>query len=195
MAAQPVKLNLKIIQGSTFRETFRWESSEKVYVPITNITKSAPMVVQADNHGVPPGWRAKITGATGMKEVNSEDYRVVTGITANSLTFNAVNALNYTTYIGGGVLEYNKPIDLTGVTARMQIREKITSSSVIEELTTENSKIFVDNTLKTITLLLPASTTMGYTFTTAVYSLEIVRSGEVIPMLYGSVSLDREVTR
>jgi hypothetical protein len=39
----PTKANLKIYQGSTFREVFRWESYTKVYVPITGISKTAPV--------------------------------------------------------------------------------------------------------------------------------------------------------
>lgn len=195
MAAQPVKLNLKIVQGSTFRETLRWETATKVYVPITNITKTAPMVIQADSHGVPTGWRVKVSGALGMKEVNSDNYLTVTGTTTNSITINSVNALGYTTYTGGGVLEYNQPVDLTGVTCRMQIREKVTSDTIIDELTTENNKIVVDSTQKTISLVVPNSVTSTYNFISAVYSLEVVKSGDVIPLLYGSVSLTKEVTR
>lgn len=195
MSLQPVKLNLKIYQGSTFRETLRWESSLKSYIPITNITKTAPMVVYADNHGVPAGWRVKITGAVGMKEVNSTNYITVTNTTTNTITFNSVNALGYTTYTGGGVIEYNQPVDLSGITARMQIREKVTSDTVVHELTTENGAITVNNIDKTIALMIPATTTSTFNFQSAVYSLELINGLEVIPFAGGSVSLIKEVTR
>jgi hypothetical protein len=194
--ASPTKLNLKIYQGSTFRETLRWESALKVYAPISNISKTAPMVVTAANHGVPVGWRTKISGALGMKEANTGDnYLVASEVAANTATFNSVNALNYTTYTGGGVLEYNQPVDLTGYTARMQIRSKLEDLTVLTELTTENNRILIDNTLKTITLTIPANVTAALNFQSAVYSLELVNGSEVTPFIGGTVSLVKEVTR
>jgi hypothetical protein len=194
--AGPTKLNLKIYQGSTFRETLRWESALKVYAPISNISKTAPMVVTAANHGVPVGWRTKISGALGMKEANTGDnYLVASEVAANTATFNSVNALNYTTYTGGGVLEYNQPVDLTGYTARMQIRSKLEDLTVLTELTTENNRILIDNTLKTITLTIPANVTAALNFQSAVYSLELVNGSEVTPFIGGTVSLIKEVTR
>jgi hypothetical protein len=194
--AGPTKLNLKIYQGSTFRETLRWESALKVYAPISNISKTAPMVVTAANHGVPVGWRTKISGALGMKEANTGDnYLVASEVAANTATFNSVNALNYTTYTGGGVLEYNQPVNLTGYTARMQIRSKLEDLTVLTELTTENNRILIDNTLKTITLTIPANVTAALNFQSAVYSLELVNGSEVTPFIGGTVSLIKEVTR
>ena len=124
--SQPVKLNFKMYQGSTFNEVLRWESSKRVYVPITNITKAAPAVVTAPNHNIPDGWRAKITNVGGMTEINStETYHQITKIDTNSIELNLVNSLGYKTYTSDGVIEFNEPVDLTGFTARMQLREKI----------------------------------------------------------------------
>lgn len=192
----PVKLNYKIYQGSTFQEVVRWESATKVYVPITNITKTAPMVVTAANHGAPAQWRVKITGVAGMKEVNSTDYVTATAVDTNTLTFNQINATGYTAYTSGGILEYNQPVDLSGFTARMQIREKLTSDVVLQELTTTNGKIVLDNVGKTITFSLTATETTAFTFNTAVYSLELVSSGgQVTQLITGTLTLVKEVTR
>ena len=69
---QPAKINYKIYQGSTFQETFRWESETKVYVPIQSITKAAPCVITTTTpHNLPVGWRFRVAGAGGMKEINS----------------------------------------------------------------------------------------------------------------------------
>lgn len=194
--AAPVKLNFKIYQGSTFKEVLRWETSTKVYKPISGITKAAPVVVTAASHGIPIGWRTKITNVVGMKEINSSDtYNVVTGVTADTVTINAINSLAYTDYTSGGVLEYNEPCDLSATTARMQIREKITSTEVLVELTTINGKILIDNTSKTITLYLSAADTAALTFTNAVYSLELVQGIDVIPFIYGNITLTNEITR
>jgi hypothetical protein len=153
------------------------------------------MVVTAANHGAPVGWRVKISGALGMKEANTSDYLVASEVTTTTVTFNSINSLGYTTYTGGGVLEYNEPVDLTGYTARMQIREKVTSETVLETLTTSNGKILINNTSKTISMILSAATTEAYTWKTGVYSLEMEKDGVVVPLIYGSVAVEREVTR
>lgn len=191
----PVKLNLKIYQGSTFRETLRWESSTKVYVPIVTITKSAPMTVTANSHNLPVGWRAKVVGAGGMKEINSIDSFIATETTANTITVNSVNSLNFTAFTTGGVLEYNQPVDLAGYSGRMQIRSKVDSDTVLHELTEANSGVVINNTLKTIVLSIPANITSSFSWTSGVYSLELVKGSEVIPFCNGIVSVVKEVTR
>lgn len=194
--AAPVKLNFKIYQGSTFKESLRWETSTKVYKAITNITKAAPMVITAAGHGVPVGWRIKVTNVNGMKEINSADtYHTVTDTTTDTITINAINSLSYTDYTSGGVVEYNQPRDLTGVTARMQIREKLASTTVLDELTTENGGIVIDTVNKTISIVISATDTALYTFNTAVYSMELIDGTEVIPFIYGGITLDKEITR
>lgn len=192
----PVKLNLKIYQGSTFQQILRWESATKVYVPITNIAKSAPVVITVANHTIPVGWRTKITNVAGMREINSNDvYHTVTETTATTVVLNQVNSLGYTAYTSGGVLEYNQPVDLTGYTARMQIRPKLASTEIIHELTTENSGIVLDNVFKTITLTIPDETTATFDFVSGVYNLELIKAGDVRNFAVGNVSLQREVTR
>lgn len=193
--AAPVKYNFKVYQGSTFRETVRWESSVKSYIPISNISKSAPMVITAPSHGVPPGWRVRVTGTQGMKELTSE-YLIATETTTDTLTFNSVNSSNYTTYVGGGILEYNQPFNLSGYVARMQIRQKLDDSNYLIELKTQDGSIQINNTLKTIVLSMSATTTAALNFNTAVYSLELEGSGgDVYPLMSGTVSLVKEVTR
>ena len=192
----PVKLNFKIYQGSTFKEVLRWETSTKVYKSITAITKAAPMVVTSNSHGIPIGWRTKITNVVGMKEVNSADtYHTITDTTSNSVTINAVNSLSYTDYTSGGVLEYNMPRSLAGVTGRMQLRAKADSDTVLLELTTANGGVVIDDTLKTITLNISAVDTSALTFTSAVYSLELVDGTEVTPFIFGGITVDKEITR
>lgn len=193
----PAKLNFKLYQGSTFNEILRWESSIKVYKPITAITKSAPLVVTSAAHGVPLEWRVKFTNIAGMTDLNStETYHIVTSKTTDTITINNVNGLGFKDYISGGIVEYNTPIDMTGYTARMQLRSKLDSSTIIEELNTENGKIVIDNVNKTIKLIISADNTSAYTFSSAVYSLELISSGgQVTPFANGIITLVKEVTR
>jgi hypothetical protein len=194
----PAKINYRIYQGSTFSETFRWESATKIYKSITNVTKAAPVVLSVPAHGIKNGWRFRVTNVNGMKEintVNTESYYFASNTTSDTITINDINSLGFTTYTNGGVIEYNQPVDLAGFTARMQIREKITSTDIIDSLTTENGRIVIDTVNSYITINIPANITQTYNFPSAVYSLELVRSQEVIPFLIGTLTLNREVTR
>jgi hypothetical protein len=295
---QPAKINYKIYQGSTFQETFRWESETKVYVPIQSITKAAPCVITTTTpHNLPVGWRFRVAGAGGMKEINSvgdDAYYLSTAYTivaptlideqalqdtyndnlaqwndmkaadaqavaptvrpwanldpvvtyqyimsnnqispavpsnfapflntlnnsytdwqqaittnqaaiaaaqaavANKVEINQVNSLGYTAYTSGGVVEFNQPVPLVGLAARMQIRESIDSPTVIHEATTQNNQIVLDNTTKTIQITLLANVTQNFTFSTAVYSLELYNGNNVIPFINGNITLVQEVTR
>lgn len=191
----PVKINFKMYQGSTFEEILRWESSTKVYAPITSIFNQAPVVITANAHGIPVGWRTKVTNVGGMKEINSTDYYTVTAADTNTVTINSVNAIGYGAYTSGGVLEYNQPNSLAGITARMQLREKLTSTTPIIELTTENGGIIIDDVLKTITIYIDAVTTATFTFKSAVYSMELIDGTKVTPFVNGVITLENEITR
>lgn len=197
----PTKLNFKMYQGSTFTEVIRWESSTKVYKPIASITKSAPVIINtttsAGGHEVPLGWRVKVTNAGGMTQINdTENYHQVTDLTTNSVTINSINSLGYTDHTANtGVLEYNKPVALAGFTARMQLRSSLTSGTVIAEYTTANGLIVLDTTPSTISIIVPAATTAGYGFSTAVYSLEMVAGTQVFQLITGTITLVQEVTR
>lgn len=191
----PVKVNFKLYQGSTFNEVLRWESYLKVYKPITDISKTAPAVITSAAHGIPVGWRTRISGVLGMKEINSEDYVVITATTIDTVEINSINATNYSTYTSGGVLEINEPKSLVGYTARMQVRAKVSSDTILLECTTENGRITINDTNKTITITIPADVTEVLTFKTAVYSLELVNGSIVTPFIYGNITLDTEITR
>lgn len=192
----PSKINFKCYQGSTFSEVLRWESSKKIYKPITGISNAAPCIITSTAHGLPDGWRTKITNVVGMTDINStEVYHLATKLTDNTIELNAVNSLGYKTYVSGGVLEYNLPVDLTGMTARMQLRTKLEDATVIDELTTENGGIVIDAVTSTITLTIPAADTALYTFNSVVYSLELISGAVVTPFANGTITLVKEVTR
>ena len=77
----------------------------------------------------------------------------------------------------------------------MQIRSRLEDASIIKELTTENGGIIIDNTLKTIKLVISATDTAGFIFQTGVYSIELVNGTTVTPFASGTVTLVKEVTR
>lgn len=197
---EPAKISYKIYQGSTFTETLRWESETKAYMPISNITQAAPCVITTTTtHTVPINWRIRVTGVTGMKDINivgDDGYYLVTGKTSNTVTLNQVNSAAYAAYTSGGILSWNLPVPLTGYTAQMQIRETLESTTVIAELTTANGRIIIDPINYTISISLPATLTATFNFDSAVYSMELTDAqSNVFQFLNGSISLVKEVTR
>lgn len=88
------------------------------------------------------------------------------------------------------------PVNLTGCTARMQIRAKLESTAPLLSLTTENGGISLGGTAGTVELLIDADDTTAITWKAGVYDLEIVfAGGEVRRLMYGSVTVSPEVTR
>lgn len=195
--AAPTKLNFKMYQGNTFSEVIRWESSTLVYKSITGISKAAPVVISATGHGLTNGWRFQVSNVLGMVDINSSDeYYIASDTTSNTVAINNINSLGFKDYTSGGVISYNQPVDLTGYTARMQLRTSIDSTTTIDEYTTANNKILIDTVNNVITISVDAVTTAGYSFSSAVYGLELVSpSGVVTTIMTGTITLVKEITR
>lgn len=197
---EPARINYKIYQGSTFTESLRWESETKAYAPISAITKAAPCVITTTSaHTVPLNWRVRVTGVTGMRDINNvadTDYYLVTGKTTNTVTLNQVNSADYAAYTSGGILSWNLPVPITGYTAQMQIRETLESTTVIAELTTANGRIVIEPINSVISINLTAALTATFNFDSAVYSMELTDAqSNVFQFVNGSLSLIKEVTR
>lgn len=86
-------------------------------------------------------------------------------------------------------------VDLTGRTARMQIRDRVAATDTLIELTTENGRIALGGAAGTITLTITAADTAALDFRSGVYDLEIVNGAVVDRILEGEVELNKEVTR
>ena len=95
-------------------------------------------------------------------------------------------------------VENMEVMNLTGYTARMQIRASHTNENVIAELTSVNGGLTITPLLGKIDRHLTATKTQTITPTNtpAVYDLELVASnGEVTRLVQGSVFISPEVTR
>jgi hypothetical protein len=89
----------------------------------------------------------------------------------------------------------DEPMDLTGYTARMQIRPEIESSDVLIELTTQNGRITLGGTAGTIELNLTPQNTATID-RDGFYDLEIISSGGAVHrVLRGRFVVNLEVTR
>jgi hypothetical protein len=90
----------------------------------------------------------------------------------------------------------NANVNLTGYTARMQLRTSAEAITALEDLTTENGGITLGGTAGTITLSLTATETAALPATRAVYDLELISSGGVVTRLVeGVATITRNITR
>lgn len=189
---QPAKLDLHIVQGSTLRDTLRLMQPRYEYRPITALGGS-PLHLTVD-HGLPGNWLVWVEGVSGMQGINRsprERPHRVTVIDADTLEINALSAFGLNP--SGGQLIYKPPVDLTGATARMQIRAGL-GGAVLLELTTENGGLAITGP-GTLTRTLSATETAALTWTDGVYDLEVeYADGTVQRYLQGTVTVSREVT-
>lgn len=89
------------------------------------------------------------------------------------------------------------PYNLTGYTARMQVRREVESTGTpLIELTTTNGRLSISGALGIITMSLTPTETAALT-RSGYYDLEIVQTstGKVFKVLRGEFRLEKEVTR
>ena len=88
------------------------------------------------------------------------------------------------------------PVDLTGCTARMQVRPEVESPMVLLELTTANGGIALGGVAGTIELYVSDDASTLFTWTAGVWDLEIeFPGGDVRRLAQGSIGVSPEVTR
>lgn len=92
--------------------------------------------------------------------------------------------------------ENETPINLTGYTARMQVRPTVQSNTVLVSLTTENGAITLGGATGEVRLELTATQTNALPAGRAVYDLELVSTyGFVTRLVEGSFTVKAQVTR
>lgn len=88
------------------------------------------------------------------------------------------------------------PINVTGYTARMQIRKTVKSAEVLISATTENGRITLGGATGAVTVTIPATITDDIIVKSAVYDLELQSAaGVVTRLIQGAVTISPEVTR
>jgi len=86
-------------------------------------------------------------------------------------------------------------INLTGYTARMQVRTDYFAATATLTLTTENSKIVLGGALGTITLSVTATDMAAVSEGSYVYDLEMINGSTVTRLVQGTFAVNAEVTR
>jgi len=86
------------------------------------------------------------------------------------------------------------PVNLTGYSARMQVRETYESEDTLVSLVSPTD-ITLGGALGTILITIPAATTGLLSFVEGVYDLELITGSNVTRLLQGKATISREVTR
>ena len=183
---------MHIVRGSTYRDTLRWATSECRFVAAT-LVPAAPLRFSAPDHGVPDGWQAKVEGSRDIDE--SERYPLKV-IDADTLEISCVNGRGFKA--GPVVIRINKPVELGGYKARMQIRDRV-GGVVLLELTSEGfdgePRILIDDDAKIIIREIPAAVTEAIVWKRGVFDLEMVMGDYVIKIDAGAVKVEEEITK
>ena len=87
------------------------------------------------------------------------------------------------------------PVNITGYSARMQVRENYEAEDTLVSLTSAGGDIVLGGALGTIAITIAASATQILQLDEAVYDLELVNGATVTRLLQGKATVSREVTR
>lgn len=88
------------------------------------------------------------------------------------------------------------PINLTGYTCRMQVRQSVAAEDVVFESSDAEGDITLGGLAGTIDLLIPTEKTSLLVLSRYVYDLELTApDGIVTTLVYGTLNVTAEVTR
>ena len=185
--------DLAIRKGATFAQTLRWEAPPIVWKPITAISLTAPVRLTVPAHDCPPNWRVNVSCNKSMREMDGVKG-LATVIDADTIEINTINASGFKPYKGDGYLSFNTPVDMTAMTARMSIKDKVGGTELLR-LDTTNNGLVIDATECSITMRVDASVTELLTWKRGVYDIEVVDSLDTVHVLLsGKVTVTPEVT-
>ena len=185
--------DLAIRKGATFAQTLRWEAPPIIWKPITAISLTAPVRLTVPAHGCPPNWRVNVSCNKSMREIDGAKG-VATVIDADTIEINTINASGFKPYKGDGYLSFNTPVDMTAMTARMSIKDKVGGTELLR-LDTTNNGLVIDATECSITMRVDAGVTELLTWKRGVYDIEVIDSLDTVHVLLsGKVTVTPEVT-
>ncbi len=129
-----VPLPIRIIQGVTFSYAVRIGQPIYVYRPIQAIEAVAPVRLRVDGHGLSGDWPVWVRSVQRWPEINREPRSgkawQAKRVDADKLEINVLSAVGQSPV--GGELVYQPPVDLTGCSARMRLREEAGGTVLLE---------------------------------------------------------------
>lgn len=183
--------DITIEQGATWSMPVR--KTENLQTVNSLSLSGSTVTASLTSHDYSDGDKVFVDGAN-QEAYNGVQTISVTSSDDNSFTYGITSTVTPTTP-ATGTITAGKVYDLSGYTARMQIRKSKSSTSSEIELTTSNGRITISGTNGLITCTIAASDTANLDFDKAYYDLEIVTGSTVERLLEGKVTLSKEVTR
>ena len=189
---QPACAALRIVRGATFRNTLRLMQPRREYRDITSIEPSAPLRFTAPGHDLVGDWLAWMSGVTGMSDLNRAPPRQlphrVEVIDADTLEINAVSGVGLKP--AGGQLIYQAPVDLSGATARLVVRDQEEGGNELLALSTGDG--ITVSAPGTLVLEMSPAETEAIGWTTGWYHLDVTFSdGTVSRFFRGQVTVEQ----
>lgn len=198
-----------IQQGATFRDKLIYMQPTLTVKAITGITQSIRPVLSATGHGIPAGaeWPVWIRGVKGMTKINHNADQVgdhsaaylATRVTDNTVSINA-DTTDLAAYASGGELAFQPPVDLTGCTALMHVRRRLSDAEPALTLSSETaapaSRLIITPAAGIIAREISDEDTALIDWSIAVWDLEVTHpDGSVTRLASGTFQLSKEITR
>lgn len=185
---------LKITRGSTYADTLYWDQGKTAFLEGTLIP-GAPARIAAVAHGLPPLWFVRVEGYNVINGISpTVEYECI-AVDDDTLELVGLNGTGFRA--APVVVAYYPPVDLTGYSARMQIRDD-DGNLLVELLSTAAEgapRLTIDPVACTIKREIPATVTAAITVDTGVFDTEMVNGAYVTKIDSGAVTIGYEVTR
>lgn len=199
-------VDITIVKGKTFEFAYRYAEDELIYLPIEAMTSVAPVRLKITAHSIPDGWPIRIQCLKAPEELNSnpdgdEPYYFAKVLDVDTIELNTVNATCWKTYTSGGLVVLSKPVDLTGYSARMWIKDRVGGAILLkldsDPSTSPAGTIQIDTALSAFIPKLSAAATQAIDWRKGVYDFEAVTpTGEVYAIAaISAVTVSDEVTQ
>lgn len=144
---KPITEDIVIYQGADWEPVLQWLSETPTHKVISDVAIGLPTVVTATAHGITgtdrvPVW---ITNVQGPRALNTNGYAGAPPLWATVVDVDTL-AVDFDSgalskYVKGGVLTYRAPVDLTGWSAREEMRTSLTADTTEVVLTTDDGGV------------------------------------------------------
>jgi hypothetical protein len=179
-----VTYNTTIDQGATWYINFIYKQP----AVITNVSGNGTTVTYTCGNAFSIGQTVSIDGV--IPNVYNLQNKTITA--SGSTSFAVANGATGT-YISGGIATV--PMNLTGYTARLQVRSLPSDPDAVLTLTTENGGITITALTGFVAVTATATQTTAIDEGTYVYDIELVNGSIVTRLAQGQVVVSPEVTR
>ena len=179
-----VTYNTTIDQGATWYINFIYKQP----AALTNVSGNGTTVTYTCANAFSVGQIVSIDGV--IPNVYNLQNKTIASVLPTSFT--VANATTGT-YISGGIATV--PMNLTGYTAKLQVRSLPSDPDAVLTLTTENGGITITALTGFVAVTATATQTGAIDEGTYVYDIEITESANVTRLAQGQVIVSPQVTR